>query len=41
MRQKIEWDVPEEDALDILTLCSLVHRKLDRAKKLGWTTGGA
>ncbi len=29
---KIEWPMDEQDALDILTLTSLVHRKLDRAK---------
>jgi uncharacterized protein (TIGR02391 family) len=28
---KIEWPMSEQDALDILTLASLVHRKLDRA----------
>lgn len=27
---KIEWDMSEQDALDILTMASLVHRKLDR-----------
>jgi uncharacterized protein (TIGR02391 family) len=31
---KIIWPMPEEDALDILTLVSLVHRKLDRARKI-------
>lgn len=30
---KIEWPMPEQDALDILTVASLVHRKLDRAHK--------
>lgn len=29
---KIEWPMEEIDALDILTLASLVHRKLDRAR---------
>ena len=29
---KIEWPMEEDDALDILTLASLVHRKLDRAR---------
>lgn len=29
---KIEWPMPEEDALDILTTASLIHRKLDRAR---------
>jgi len=28
---KIEWDMTEEDALDILTTLSLKHRKLDKA----------
>ena len=30
---KIEWDMPEQDALDILTTLSLIHRKLDKAHK--------
>jgi len=30
---KIEWDMNEQDALDILTTISLVHRKLDKAKR--------
>lgn len=29
---KIEWPLTEQDALDILTTISLVHRKLDRAR---------
>ncbi len=29
---KIEWDMSEQDALDILTTISLVHRKIDNAK---------
>ena len=28
---KIEWEMTEQDALDILTMISLVHRKLDKA----------
>jgi uncharacterized protein (TIGR02391 family) len=28
---KIKWDMSEQDALDILTMISLVHRKLDKA----------
>lgn len=28
---RIEWDMNEQDALDILTMISLVHRKLDKA----------
>lgn len=30
---KVEWPMSEQDALDILTLASLVHRKLDMAKR--------
>jgi uncharacterized protein (TIGR02391 family) len=30
---KVEWPMEENDALDILTLASLVHRKLDGARK--------
>ncbi len=30
---KIEWDMSEQDALDILTMISLVHRKLDNSYK--------
>jgi uncharacterized protein (TIGR02391 family) len=30
---KVEWDMTEQDALDILTTVSLVHRKLDRARR--------
>jgi uncharacterized protein (TIGR02391 family) len=29
---KVEWTMTEQDALDILTLASLVHRKLDKAQ---------
>jgi len=28
---KIEWPMPEQDALDIMTMASLIHRKLDKA----------
>ena len=31
---KIEWDMSEQDALDILTTLSLIHRKLDHARRL-------
>ena len=31
---KIEWPMSEQDALDILTTISLVHRKLDVARRL-------
>ena len=27
---KVEWDMSEPDALDILTVASLMHRKLDK-----------
>ena len=30
---KGEWDMSEQDALDILTMASLIHRKLDRARR--------
>ena len=30
---KIEWDMSEQDALDILTMISLIHRKLDKARR--------
>jgi len=30
---KIEWPMEEGDALDILTMASLIHRKLDRARR--------
>jgi uncharacterized protein (TIGR02391 family) len=30
---KIEWDMSEQDALDILTMASLIHRKLDKAQR--------
>ena len=30
---KFEWDMSEQDALDVLTIASLVHRKLDKVRK--------
>lgn len=30
---RIEWEMSEQDALDILTMASLVHRKLDRTHR--------
>ena len=30
---KVEWEMEEQDALDILTIISLVHRKIDNAKR--------
>lgn len=30
---KIEWEMKEDDALDIMTAVSLIHRKLDKAKR--------
>ena len=29
---KIEWEMSEQDALDILIMASLIHRKLDRRR---------
>jgi len=31
---KIEWNMSEQDALDMMTMISLVHRKLDSARRL-------
>ena len=30
---KIEWDITEQDALDMMTIASLLHRRLDKAVK--------
>jgi uncharacterized protein (TIGR02391 family) len=30
---KVEWEMEEQDAHDILTMISLVHRKIDKAKR--------
>jgi uncharacterized protein (TIGR02391 family) len=30
---KVEWDMSEQDALDILTMASLIHRKLAKATR--------
>ena len=30
---KIDWDMSQQDALDIMTMISLIHRKLDRARR--------
>ncbi len=38
---KIEWDVNEQDTLDILTMISLVHRKLDKAHRYRPESGGS
>lgn len=32
---RVEWEMNEQDALDVLTTASLIHRKLDRAYKPG------
>ncbi len=32
---KIKWPIDERDAVDMLTLASLIHRRLDRAVKTG------
>jgi len=34
---KTNWPMSEQDALDILTLVSLIHRKLDRTEKTSGT----
>ncbi|MBB2929829.1 TIGR02391 family protein [Paraburkholderia silvatlantica] len=34
---KTNWSMSEQDALDILTLVSLIHRKLDHAQKAAFT----
>ena len=31
---KIQWEMSEQDALDIMSLASLCHRRLDRAQKI-------
>ena len=31
---KIDWPMSEQDALDILTMVSLMHRKLDVTRKI-------
>jgi len=33
---KISWPMGEQDALDILSLCSLLHRRLDQAVRTGF-----
>jgi len=30
---KIDWNMSEQDALDIMTMISLIHRKLDKARR--------
>ena len=35
---KTDWPMSEQDALDILSLVSLIHRKLDRAEKVVTST---
>jgi uncharacterized protein (TIGR02391 family) len=35
---KVEWQMEEQDALDLLTTASLIHRKLDRARRCGQMT---
>lgn len=32
---KIEWDMTEQDALDVMTTISLIHRKLDKTGEVG------
>jgi uncharacterized protein (TIGR02391 family) len=31
---RIQWEVKEQDALDIMSLASLFHRRLDQSKKV-------
>jgi uncharacterized protein (TIGR02391 family) len=38
---RIEWDMNEQDTLDILTMISLVHRKLDKACRYKPSSRGA
>ena len=33
---KIHWSIEEQDALDLLTMVSYLHRRLDRAASPGW-----
>ncbi len=33
---KIKWPISEEDALDLLSLASYLHRRLDAAVRTGW-----
>jgi len=35
---KVEWAMPEQDALDLLTTVSLIHRKLDKAHRYSGAT---
>lgn len=31
---KVEWNMSEQDALDILAIISYCHRRLDKAQKI-------
>ena len=31
---KVDWEITEQDALDILGIISYCHRRLDNAKKI-------
>ena len=33
---KIHWEISEQDALDLLTLVSLIRRRLDETSSFGW-----
>jgi len=35
---RIHWEITEQDALDLLTLCSLLHRRLDSAVRIPTAT---
>jgi uncharacterized protein (TIGR02391 family) len=37
---KVYWDIEESDALDIMTIASLIHRKLDAAQGNQPISGG-
>jgi uncharacterized protein (TIGR02391 family) len=36
---KIHWTIEEQDALDLLTMVSYLHQRLDRAAKVPQKTG--
>ena len=38
---KIRWPIEEQDALDVLTMVSYLHRRLDRAVKVPRASSGS
>jgi hypothetical protein len=36
---KVKWPIEEQDAMDLLTMVSYLHRRLDRAYKVPQATG--